>query len=183
MVFIRVSYDTWILIHGYVEFTESNKIIIRFFFVVNISEERRVYRRKKRLREFWFVKYISTVQFILHFIARYTRISHNLVDHDTCVYALPCTWTRLSDIRVCCSKAPNALKHLLDCMWYSHSMSFLILSAFSHSKSFKFIDCLGFSSSNYLKCTKTCPFLFLLHACFSFLTDPLVSPVASNNIR
>ena len=44
MVFIRVSYDTWILIHGYVEFTESNKIIIRFFFMV--------YRRKKRLREF-----------------------------------------------------------------------------------------------------------------------------------
>ena len=52
MVCIRVSYDTWILIHGYVEFTESNKIIIRFFFMVNISEERRVYRRKKRLREF-----------------------------------------------------------------------------------------------------------------------------------
>ena len=68
MVFIRVSYDTWILIHGYVEFTESNKIIIRFFFMVNISEERRVYRRKKRLREHCFVKYISTVQFILHFI-------------------------------------------------------------------------------------------------------------------
>ena len=52
MVFIRVPYDIWILIRGYVEFTESNKIIIRFFFMVNISEERRVYRRKKRLREF-----------------------------------------------------------------------------------------------------------------------------------
>ena len=52
MVFIRVSCDTRILIHGYVEFTESNKIIIRFFFMVNISEERRVHSRKKRLREF-----------------------------------------------------------------------------------------------------------------------------------
>ena len=184
MVFIRISYNTWILIHGYVEFTESNKIIIRFFFMVNISEERRVHRRKKRLREFWFVKYISTVQFILHFIL------HDTLEHLiiwlimilVCV-CTPCTWTRLADFRVCCGKASNALKHLLDCMWYSHSMSFLILSAFSHSKSFKFIDCLGFSSSNYLKCTKAWPFLFLLQACFSFLTDPLVSPVASNNIR
>ena len=52
MVFIRISYNTWILIHGYVEFTEGNKIIIRFFFMVSISEERRVHSRKKRLREF-----------------------------------------------------------------------------------------------------------------------------------
>ena len=102
--------------------------------------------------------------FIALYIVRYSRISHNLVDNDTCMcmhfLVLEPDWQTWGSAVVKLRMA------LLDCMWYSHPIPILILSVFTHSKSFNFIGCLGCFHLQVALNVPKHTFLLLLHVCF-----------------
>ena len=119
--------------------------------------------------------------FIALYIARYSRISHNLVDNDTCT-CMHCLVLE-PDWQTSGSAVEKLRMGLLDCMWYSHPIPIFILSAFSHSKSFKFIGCLGcFHLQVALNLPKHTFFYYYCTYVFFFPTYALVSLIASNNI-
>ena len=102
-----VSHSTWYLLgfpmrHGF-QYTD---IIMRFSSMISIFEEQRVYRRTTSLREFWFVIYIGTLQFVLHFIL-----------HDT--LESPIIWLIMIVAYVCTPLYLNQIGRLQDQLWKS----------------------------------------------------------------
>ena len=133
--------------------------------MISSFEERRVYRRTTSLCEFWFVMYIGNLQFLLHFIL-YDTLESPII-WLIMILACVCTSLYLNQIgRLEGSAVVKLRMGLLDCMWCSHPIPILILSAFTHSKSFNFIGCLGCFHLQVALNVPKHTFLLLLHVCF-----------------
>ena len=143
--------------------------MIRFSSMISSFEERRVYRRTTSLCEFWFVMYIGTLQFLLHFIL-----------HDT--LESPIIWLIMILARVCIALYLNQIGKLQGQLWKSSEWVYWIACGtltrspfwfylrFHIPKALIYRLFRVFSPSSCPKSTKTYLFLLLLHVCF-FLSN------------